>query len=60
MLSCQSNCNGVSRLGFNTRTGKFEVSIDLTEGKHIRKSFYFYRNAVRRLKHYRKKYDLNK
>ena len=58
MLSWQSNQNGTSKMGFNIRTGKFEVSIDLTGGKHIRKSFYFYRNAVRRLKHYRKKYDL--
>ena len=59
MLSWQSNQNGMSKLDFNTKTGKFEVSVDLVSGKHIRKSFYFYKNAVRRLKHYRKKYDLN-
>lgn len=59
MLSWQSNRNGMSKLDFNTKTGKFEVSVDLVNGKHIRKSFYFYKNAVRRLIHYRKKYDLN-
>ena len=59
MLSWQSNHNGMSKLDFNTKTGKFEVSVDLVGGKHIRKSFYFYKNAVRRLIHYRKKYDLN-
>lgn len=59
MFSWQSNHNGMSQLGFNTKTGKFEINVDLTNGKHIRKSFYFYKNAVRRLKHYRKKYNLN-
>lgn len=59
MISWQSNHNGMSKLDFNTKTGKFEVSVDLVGGKHIRKSFYFYKNAVRRLNHYRKKYDLN-
>lgn len=59
MFSWQSNENGQSRLGFNTDTGKFEVNIDLTNGKHIRKRYYFYKHAVRVLKRYRKKYNLN-
>lgn len=59
MLSWQSNRNGMSKLDFNTKTGKFEVSVDLTSGKHIRKSFYFYKNAVRRLIRCRKKYGLD-
>ena len=59
MFSWQSNHNGTSKLDFNTNTGKFEVSVDLTSGKHIRKTFYFYKHAVQKLKHYRKKYDLN-
>ena len=59
MLSWQSNQNGTSKMGFNAKTGNFEVSVDLTEGKHIRKSFYFYKNAVRRLIRYRKKYGLD-
>ena len=58
MLSWQSNENGSSRLGFNTKTGKFEVSIDIP-GKYIRKSYYFYKHAVRVLERYRKKYKLN-
>lgn len=58
MFSWQSNSNGTSKLDFNTRTGKFEVSINLIGGKHIRKSFYFYKHAVRKLKHYRRKYNL--
>ena len=59
MLSYQSNQNGNSRLGFNTKTGKFEVDIDLTNGKHIRKRYFFYKHAVRVLNRYRKKYKLN-
>ena len=59
MLRWQSNRNGESNLGLNAKTGKFEVSVDLTEGKHIRKSFYFYKHAVRRLIRYRKKYGLD-
>lgn len=59
MLSFQSNQNGSSRLDFNTRTGKFEISINLTSGKHIRKNTYFYKRAVRKLEYYRKKYNLN-
>ena len=59
MFSWQSNQNGSSKLDFNTKTGKFEVRVDLTSGKHIRKSFYFFKNAVRKLKRYRIKYGLN-
>lgn len=59
MFSWQSNQNGTSKMGFNAKTGKFEVSVDLAEGKHIRKSFYFYKNAVRSLIRYRKKYGLD-
>lgn len=59
MLGWQSNHNGRSELGFNTKTGKFEVRIDLASGKYIRKSYFFYKRAVRKLKYYRKKYNLN-
>lgn len=59
MLSWQSNHNGMSKLDFNTKTGKFEVSVDLVSGKHIRKSYFFYKHAIRKLKYYRKKYNLN-
>lgn len=59
MLSWQSNHNGSSRLDFNTKTGKFEISVNLTSGKHIRKKTYFYKRAVRKLAKYRKKYQLN-
>lgn len=59
MFSFQSNQNGSSKLDFNTKTGKFEISIDLTSGKHIRKKTFFYKRAVRKLKYYRKKYKLN-
>lgn len=59
MLSWQSNQNGMSRLGFNTETGKFEVSIDLTSGKYIRRKFLTYKHAIRVLKKYRRKYKLD-
>ncbi len=59
MLSFQRNKNGNSKLDFNTKTGKFEISVDLTSGKHIRKTTYFYKRAIRKLTKYRKKYQLN-
>lgn len=59
MFSFQSNQNGNSKLDFNTKTGKFEISVDLTSGKHIRKTTYFYKRAIRKLVKYRKKYQLN-
>lgn len=59
MFSWQSNQNGSSRLDFNTKTGKFEISVDLTSGKHLRKATRFYKRAIRKLTKYRKKYQLN-
>lgn len=59
MLMYQSNQNGMSRLGFNTETGRFELSVDLTSGKHIRRKFLIYKHAIRVLKKYRRKYKLD-
>ena len=59
MFSWQTNKNGQSRLDFNTKTGKFELKVDLNSGKHIRKSYYFYKHAMKVLARLRKKYDLN-
>lgn len=54
MLIWQNSQNGNSGLTLNTKTGKFQVSVDLINGKHIRKSYFLYKSALRKLKHYQK------